>query len=63
METLETLASIFFLRVEISRWMMRSSSCLDLDSPIALRSSKNSLERCIPDMVVNNCLACVRVVL
>lgn len=51
METFETLASIFFLRVPISRWMMRSSSCLDLDSPIALRSSKNSLERCIPDMI------------
>jgi len=47
----EVGVSSFFLSVAISRRMIRSSSCLDLDSPIALSSSKNSLDRCIPDMV------------
>ena len=34
---------------DTSREMMRSSSCLDLDSPIALTSSKKSLDKCDPD--------------
>lgn len=46
--------SSFFLRVRISEAIIRSSSCLDLDSPMALISSKNSFDRCIPDMMDNN---------
>ncbi len=48
---LEEEPSSFFLRARISEAMIRSSSCLDLDSPMALISSKNSFDRCIPDMV------------
>ena len=48
---LAELPSSFFFRVSISEAMIRSSSCLDLDSPMALMSSKNSLERCIPDIL------------
>ena len=47
------LPSSFFLSVIISEAMIRSSSCFDLDSPMALMSSKNSFERCMPDMVAN----------
>lgn len=43
--------SSFFFRVIISEAMIRSSSCFDFDSPMALMSSKNSLDRCIPDML------------
>ena len=42
---------IFFLSTATSSRMIRSSSCFDLDSPIAFTSSKKSFERCEPDMV------------
>jgi len=44
--------SSFCLRRITSLAMIRSSSCLDLDSPIALSNSKNSFERFTPPVAI-----------